>query len=304
MRPDRRMRAARLAPSRRQGRTRRPPRSAFRVSRPRSRTRRRGRGARPGPARPSPSLRAPLRSQGPRVLRAEPELGREVQRDPLGASSSPATNIAAGCCRAWAVARFSKPIVLKALTRRAPGSSSARSSLVLRSGSGPRRFMASMTTRPSSGGSSAIVAGTAPQRSAKTTTSAPATASRGAAAEEPGAAEIAARLLSLSGSRTPKTTSWPALVRAAPRPPPTLPAPMIAMRMLALLSPGRATRPRAAMLRSVTRPGRACPASRRRTTRSRPMRPRGGTSARSPRAGGRRRPARPARSASPMSVHP
>jgi hypothetical protein len=126
---------------------------------------------------------------------------------------------------------FSKPVVLNALASLAPGSSRARSSVVLRGPRAATRFMASITMRPSSTGSCATIAGTASQRSAKMITAASRTAAAGASACAPGAPASALRHLSLSGSRTPKVTSWPALTRALPSEPPTLPAPRIAILM-------------------------------------------------------------------------
>src|SRR5204863_275411 len=76
---------------------------------------------------------------------------------------------------------------------------------------------------------------------AKTMTSAPSTARAGDMAVAPGVPASASVVLALSGSRTPNTIAWPSVANARPRPLPTLPAPMIAIRMVIplLLEPPR-----------------------------------------------------------------
>ena len=163
---------------------------------------------------PRAAWRSPIRRRPEHRSRALRPV--EVRR-----GSSPATNIAAFVSRSAAVVRFSKPIVLKHLASRAPGRRSARSWVVLRAGSPEKRFMASITTRPASDGSWATTSATASQRRANMTTSAPSAASAGVVAVAPCAADRACRVFSLSGSRTPKTTSWRTFASAVPSPPPT-----------------------------------------------------------------------------------
>jgi hypothetical protein len=95
--------------------------------------------------------------------------------------------------------------------------------------------MASMTTLPSIDGRSPAADAAASQRSAKMTASAPLTASAGEVARAPGVASSAVRVLSLSGSLTPYVIWWPARLRPVPSPPPTFPAPMIAIFMRRIL---------------------------------------------------------------------
>ena len=97
--------------------------------------------------------------------------------------------------------------MLNALASFAPGSRSASSSVIERPGSPSNRFIASITIRPSSGGRSRTVAGTATGRSANTMTSAPFTASDGVVASASPTSASAASVFVLSGSRTPNTTS-------------------------------------------------------------------------------------------------